>query len=79
MTDDYLTQKKFLEAQLQWCRDRDEILAEIEGKLYEMRSIAEYALEHKLSSAETTRLNGQLGELQGEVLALEKQLDAVGH
>jgi hypothetical protein len=39
--------KKFLEEQLQWCKDQDFIFEEIGLKLYAMKKIAEYDLEHK--------------------------------
>lgn len=71
--------KKFLEEQLRWCKERDYILEEIEVRLYEMKRIAEYAAEQKLSSVEIDRLNGQLDELKHEVFALEKRLDSVVH
>lgn len=79
MTDDYLKQMNFFEEQLQWIKERDEILEKIEEKLYKMRSIAEYAREYKLSPGEVLRLNSKIRELQAEVVALEKQLDANVH
>ncbi|MDN3361227.1 MULTISPECIES: hypothetical protein [Priestia] len=44
---------KFLEQQLEWCKEQDRILEEIEMKLYEMKIIAEYAFNHELTSLET--------------------------
>ena len=50
MDKDQQEQKKFLEEQLEWCKEQDRILEEIEMKLHEMKRIAEYALEHELTS-----------------------------
>lgn len=77
MDKDHQDRKEFLEQQLQWCKDQDAILEEMNGKLHEMKRIAEYALEHKLSSAEVDKLNGQLNELKQEVYFLESQLHSV--
>ena len=71
--------KKFLEEQLEWCKEQDRILEEIDMKLHEMKKIAEYALEHELTSVEIDQLNGQLNELKNEVHFLEKQLHSVVH
>lgn len=71
--------KKFLEQQLEWCKEQDRILEEIEMKLYEMKKVAEYAFNHELTSLETDQLNGRLKELKSEVLFLEKQLHSVVH
>ena len=79
MDKDELEHKKFLEEQLEWCKKQDGILEEIEMKLYEMKRIAEYALEHELTLDEIEELNSQLNELKREVHALEKQLHSVVH
>jgi polyhydroxyalkanoate synthesis regulator phasin len=79
MADNDQIHKKFLEDQLRWCKERNYILEEIEIRLYEMKSIAEYAAEQELSSVEIESLNGQLNELKNEVFALEKQLHTVVH
>ncbi|UYT84583.1 hypothetical protein [Priestia megaterium] len=79
MEKDELEHKKFLEQQLEWCKEQDRILEEIEMKLYEMKKIAEYAFNHELTSLETDQLNGRLKELKSEVLFLEKQLHSVVH
>ncbi|WP_191090720.1 hypothetical protein [Niallia endozanthoxylica] len=44
--------KQFLEQQLQWCKKRDCILEEIEVKLHEMKKIAQYTLDNKLTAIE---------------------------
>ena len=71
--------KKFLEQQLEWCKEQDRILEEIDMKLHEMKKIAQYALEHELTPIEIDQLNGQLNELKSEVHFLEKQLHSVVH
>lgn len=79
MDNNQLELKKFLEEQLQWCKEQDKILEEIDSKLHEMKRIAEYAIEQKLHSEEIERLNGQLNELKSEIHSLEKQLQTVVH
>ena len=71
--------KRFLEEQLEWCKEQGHILEEIEKKLYEMKEIAEYALTNNLTSGEVARLNSQLDNLKKEIQTLEKQLHAVLH
>jgi hypothetical protein len=71
--------KKFLEQQLEWCKEQDRTLEEIEMKLYEMKKLAEYAFNHELTSLETKQLNRQIKELESEVHFLEKQLHSVVH
>ena len=72
-------QKKFFEELLEWTKKRDNILEEIEHKLYEMKEIAEYALDHDLTTDEVARLNRQLDDKKREVQSLEKQLQSVVH
>ncbi|MEO2223822.1 hypothetical protein ABGV39_06290 [Priestia megaterium] len=76
---DELEHKKFLKQQLEWCKEQDSILEEIEMKLYEMKKIAEYAFNHVLTSHSTDRLNNQLKELKSKIHFLEKQLSSVVH
>ncbi|MCL9633554.1 hypothetical protein L2095_02350 [Bacillus zanthoxyli] len=79
MVKDDQEHKKFLEQQLEWCKEQDRILEEIEMNLYEMKKVAEYAFNHELTSLETDQLNGRLKELKSEVYFLEKQLHSVVH
>ena len=79
MVKDDQEQKQFLKEQLQWCKQQDHILQEIERKLHEMRELAQYVLDHELTAIETERLNTQLNELAREVHTLEKQLQSVVH
>jgi hypothetical protein len=76
---DQQEQKKFLEQQLQQTKEQVCILDEMNVKLYEMKRIAEYALEHKLSVIEIERLNGELDTLKNEFSSLEKQLYPILH
>jgi hypothetical protein len=79
MDKDQQEYKQFLEQQLHWCKEQDRILKEIDIKLHEMKRIADYAVEHDLTSVEIDILNGQLNELKSEVHFLEKQLNSVVH
>jgi Tfp pilus assembly protein PilO len=79
MDKDQQEQKRFLEQQLQWSKERARILEEIEKRLHEMKEIAEYTLKHELTTDEIERLNGQLNDLQGAVHSLESQLHDVVH
>ncbi|CAK8582515.1 hypothetical protein [Priestia megaterium] len=74
-----LERKKSLEQQLEWCKEQDYILEEIEMKLYEMKRIAEYAFNHELTPLEIDQMNNQLKELKSEVHFLEKQLSSIVH
>jgi hypothetical protein len=79
MDQDQQEQKKFLEQQLQWTEEQVCILDEMNVKLHEMKSIAEYALEHTLSAIEIERLNDELAILKNEFSSLEKQLYPILH
>ncbi len=56
--------KRFLEEQLEWCKEQDNILEEIEDKLYEMKEIAECALVNDMTTNEIARFNHQLDNLK---------------
>lgn len=79
MDQDQQEQKKHLEQQLQWTKERVCILDEMNVKLHEMKRIAEYALEHTLSAIEIERLNGELDTLKNEFSSLERQLYPILH
>ena len=74
MNQDQQAQKRDLEQQLEWTKEQVHILDKMDIKLHEMKKIAEYALEHKLSEDEIQRLNGELNVLKSELSSLEKQL-----
>ena len=42
MNNEKKERKQFLEQQLEWCKEQDHILEEIEMKLYKMKEIAQY-------------------------------------
>jgi len=71
--------KQFLEQQLEWFKKQDRILEAIELKLHEMKKIAQYVVDHELTSLEIEQLNVQLNELKDEVQCLEKHLHSVVH
>ncbi|WP_428909625.1 hypothetical protein [Niallia sp. Krafla_26] len=71
--------KAFLEQQLELCKKQDRILEEIESKLYQMKEMAQFTLDHKLTKIEIEKLNDQLNDLKSEVHLLEKQLHSIVH
>ncbi|WP_079524729.1 hypothetical protein [Solibacillus isronensis] len=79
MEKDEQEHKQFLEQQLEWCKEQDRILEEIEIKLHEMKKIAQFALDHELAPLEIDQLNAQMNELKSEVHFLEKQLHSIVH
>ena len=79
MDKDEQNRKKFLKEQVDWCKKQDAILEEIEMRLYKMKEIAQYVVEHELTSVEIDGLNEKLYELKREVQFLEKQLYSVVH
>lgn len=71
--------KQFLIQQLEWVKERDRILQQIETKLYKMKEIAQYRQSHDLSQFEIEVLNEAFQELKIEVQNLEYQLDSKFH
>ncbi|MFS0874316.1 hypothetical protein [Solibacillus isronensis] len=69
-------EKEFLESQLQWVKQRDAILAQIENKLYEMKQIVEHIVSYEISMLESQKhsLNKRFLLLKNEVDDLEYQL-----
>lgn len=69
-------ERAFLEAQLQWVKQRDALLAQIEKKLYEMKHIAEQVALEDTSMLENQnlRLNKRFLQLKNEVAELENEL-----
>ena len=65
--EDYLKQK------LEWVKYRMDRLDQIEAKLAEMKQLAEYARDNKLSSQEIEASNAKLHELQQEVIKMDEQ------
>lgn len=69
-------ERAFLEAQLQWVKQRDALFAQIEKKLYEMKHIAEQvALDDTcMLENQKLKLNDRFLQLKNEVNALENEL-----
>lgn len=65
----------FLLQQVQWCKEQDKILADIEETLYLMRALAEYRSAHVLPEQEVQRLNDEMLFLEAEVKCLQLDLD----
>lgn len=64
--DNYLNQKR------EWAKYRLETLDQIEATLVEMRHMAEYARDHKLSSKQIKEINTKLRKFQQEVNQMDK-------
>ena len=69
-------ERAFLEAQLQWVKQRDTLFAQIEKKLYEMKHIAEHVALDDTSMLENQKhkLNERFLQLKNEVAELENEL-----
>lgn len=76
MDQEQQAQKKYLEQQLEWTKVQALLLDKMDIKLREMKKIAEYASEHKLSEDEIDRLNGELNVLKEELSSLERQFNS---
>ena len=68
-----------MEEQLQWTKEQIRILDEMDGKLQEMKKIAEYAVVNDLSVNEREELNRQLEILKNEYSFLEIQRNTEFH
>ena len=64
---------EILQEQLAWARRRLEALDKIEGKLREMRTLAEYAASRSLSETEAAQVQEWVNILQAEVVAIERE------
>ncbi|MBM7096855.1 hypothetical protein JSY36_14055 [Bacillus sp. H-16] len=71
--------KAFLRDQLDWVETQDEIYAQMESRLYEMKEIAELCSQSFIFDYERRELQERMDELKTEVIALEKQLHVVVH
>ena len=69
-------EQAFLEAQLQWVKQRDTLLAQIEKKLYEMKHIAQQVAldDNSMFEKQKLKLNERFLQLKNEVSALESEL-----
>lgn len=73
MDQDQEEQRESLEQQLQWTQGQIRILDEMDGKLNEMKRIAQYVVEHTLTEIEVEWLNNELNVLKDEFSSLKKQ------
>lgn len=77
MDKDNQEHKKFLEEQLQWCKEQDNMLRELDMKLHEMKEIAISVIVNNLSPTEYEALNERFNKLKIQVNALEQQLHTI--
>ncbi len=64
--------KKELEDQLQEVKQRLEILDMIDGRLFEMKKLAQRVIDEELSEMEIEEINNQVKALGQEVILLDK-------
>lgn len=66
----------FLEAQLEWIKQRDALLEQIENRLYEMKQIAEKVAANGdfITVNEKHQLNEWFLQLKSEITKLESRL-----
>ncbi|MCM3722469.1 hypothetical protein [Solibacillus isronensis] len=66
----------FLESQLEWIKQRDELLEQIENKLYKMKQIAEKVAANGdfITVNEKHQLNERFLQLKSEIAELERGL-----
>lgn len=69
-------ERAFLENQLQWIKQRDALLEQIEKRLYEMKQIAEKVAANGdfITVNEKYQLNGRFLQLKSEIAELESRL-----
>ena len=69
-------ERAFLENQLQWIKQRDALLEQIENKLYEMKQIAEKAAANGdfITVNEKYQLHERFLQLKSEIAELESRL-----
>ena len=69
-------ERAFLENQLQWIKQRDALLEQIENRLYEMKQIAEKVAANGdfITVNEKYQLNERFLKLKSEIAELESRL-----
>ncbi|MEK3764722.1 hypothetical protein [Solibacillus sp. FSL K6-4121] len=69
-------ERVFLEAQLNWVKQRDALLEQIENRLYEMKHIAEQIASDvdSMTESEMHQLNERFLILKTEIAELESRL-----
>ena len=65
--------ENYLKQKLEWVKYRLDRLDLIETNLTEMRQLAEYARDNKLSSKQIKAINEKLHKLQEEVIKMDEQ------
>ena len=65
--------KRELQLELQWVQYRQKMLDIMEGKLLQMREIAEQAKERNLAARELEELNAKLNDLAAQVRAIDSE------
>lgn len=79
MSNEEQEYKKFLVEQVDWCKEQEKILIQIEIKLREMKKLAESVLIFDFTNIEIKRINLQINQLNREVLQLKEQLNSIVH
>ncbi|MEK4228442.1 hypothetical protein [Solibacillus sp. FSL H8-0538] len=74
MDQDERERRKFLEEQLEWCKEKNIILDEIDNVLKQMKAIAEDVLQSEFAPDEIEESNRQLTKLKLRINFLEQQL-----
>jgi len=68
-----MSDEAYVKQQLEWVRRRMEVLDEIDIRLREMRSLAEYARDNLLSPVDIQRTNDKIRLLQEEIAVLDEK------
>lgn len=74
VNDDEEEQRLFLEDQLEWTKERMQILEQLQDTLIKMRKIAACASSDQVTSTERDNANKELRELELEVNSLQELL-----
>jgi len=64
--------ENYLKLKLEWVKYRLDMLDQIETKLAEMRKLAEYARDNKLSPKQIKTINDKLHKFQEEVIKMDE-------
>ncbi|WP_096201154.1 hypothetical protein [Bacillus sp. FJAT-45350] len=72
-------ERRFLEEQLEWVKERDRLLCAIEYKLREMKLLAEYAKEVQHDREKVAEIQLEINRLLREINELQKQCEQFLH
>jgi len=64
--------ENYLKLKLEWVKYRLDMLDQMETKLAEMRKLAEYARDNKLSPKQIKTINDKLHKFQEEVIKMDE-------